>query len=160
MKDPMAIYSLGCKYDHGSYGCPQDHAKALELYHRAAELGLISAYYNIGCAYYNGNGVGRDKEKATHYFELAAIKGDSGARHALGIFEKQKGNMDRALKHFMIAVSEDASSLGEIKQLFINGHAKKEDYAKALRSSQAFLEEIRSEQRDKIAAFNANWKCY
>jgi len=98
MKDPMAIYSLGCKYDRGSYGCPQDYAKALELWHRAAELGLISAYYNIGNSYLHGTGVQSDMKKAKHYWELAAVLGHVGARHNLGVSEKHKGNMDRAIE--------------------------------------------------------------
>ena len=48
--DAEAIYNLGCGYYEGKYGLPQDDAKALELYHRAAELGRAAAYFNIDCA--------------------------------------------------------------------------------------------------------------
>ena len=41
--------------------------------------------------------------------------------------------MDRTLKHHMIAAGlGDNDSLEKIKQLFMNGHASKDDYAKAL----------------------------
>jgi len=161
MKDPMAMYSLGCKYKHGNYGLTQNTSKALELYQRAAELGLISAYYNIGCAYHNGNGVGRDKKKAKHYWELAAIGGNMTARYNLGIMEKKEGNKERALKHWMIAAGGGYKrSLNAIKELFMKGHTAKDDYEKALRGHQAYVGEIRSSQRDEAASFSDEFKYY
>ena len=44
-----------------------------------------------------------NKKEAVHYCELAAIGGDAIARHNLGALEGRAGNMDRALKHHMIA---------------------------------------------------------
>ena len=54
-------------------GFPQDYDKAMELWLRAGELGCVASYYSIARAYYNGDGVERDKKKAKHYFELAAM---------------------------------------------------------------------------------------
>ena len=51
-------------------------------------------------------------------------------------------------------------SLEHIKQMFMNGHAMKDDYAKALRAHQANLVEIKSPQRDEAAAFDDNYKSY
>ena len=69
--------------------------------------------------------------------------------------------MDRALKHFMISArSGDDDSLKQIKQLFTAGHATKEDYTNALQVYQAYLDEIRSDQRDKAAAFDVDYKYY
>ena len=73
--DAIAIYSLGCCYSTGSRGLPRDRIKALELHHLAGELGCAGAYYSIGNAYYNGQGVERDEKKANHYYELAAMGG-------------------------------------------------------------------------------------
>ena len=53
----------------GLSGYPQNHEKAYELYHRAAELGYAAAYNNIGNRYYYGRGVVVDKKKANHYTE-------------------------------------------------------------------------------------------
>ena len=63
MDDAEAIYCLGCYYYNGELGFPQDWDKALELWHRAGELGDESAYYNIGSVYYYGRGVENDFEK-------------------------------------------------------------------------------------------------
>ena len=159
--DAAAIYSLGCNYSDGMFGLPQDRAKALELWHKAAELGNTSSYSNIGGAYHVGNGVERDEKKAVHYWELAAIGGCVEARHNLGVLEKRACNMDRALNHFMIAAGCGyTASLENVKQWFMNGDATKDDYAKALRAYQANLVEIKSPQRDETAGFDDRYKCY
>ena len=152
--DANAIGILGTSYSNESRGLPQDHVKALEVCNRAAELGNASAYFNIGNAYRDGNGVVRDEKKAASYWELAAMEGHAIARHNLGVYEWRTGNMDRSLKHFMIAVrGGDNGPLENIKRMFKHGYATKDDYAKALRSYQAYLDEIKSPQRDAAVAF-------
>ena len=107
------------------------------------------------------DGVERDEKKANHYWELAAMGGVVEARHNLGNAEGRKGNMDRALKHYMIAAgSGDNNSLDMIKQMFLKGFATKDDYAKALQTYQAHLNEIKSPQRDEAAAFHETYKYY
>ena len=51
-------------------------------------------------------------------------------------------------------------SLGYIQGMFMNGTVSKEDYANALRARQAYLNEIRSDQRDEAAAFGDHYKYY
>ena len=151
--DAEAIFNYGTFYASGIHGYPKDYAKALELWHWAGKLGCANGYHNIGNAYKKGDGVQEDIEKSNHYLELAVIEGHVVARHNLGVYEKQDGNMDRALKHFMIAAGVGhGNSLQRIKELFMEGHATKEDYAQALRAHQAYMDEIRSDQRDKAAA--------
>ena len=152
--DAIAIYNVGVCYRDGTDGYPQDYKKALELWHRAAELDNADACASIGVAYEDGEGVEIDKKKAVHYFELGAMKGCVSARHNLGILEEQKGNMDRALKHYMIAVRGGyADSLQRrIKELYAKGYATKDDYTTALRLYQTYLDEIKSNQRDEAAA--------
>ena len=157
MKGP---YNLGVCYADGSYGLQQDHAKALELWHQAADLGNAKSYYSIGGAYHVGRGVERDEKKAVHYMELAAMRGHVVARHNLGCFDWKAGNMDRALRHFIIAAGMGYSdSLENIKLMFMNGQATKEDYAKAL-YNQANLDVFKSVQRDEAAAFDDDYKYY
>jgi len=148
-------------YQEGIGGHPQDHEKALELYNRSGELGCAKAYVYIGCTYSSGRGVDVDKKKAKHYYELAAMGGDVSARHNLGCLEARAGNMDRALKHFMIAARDGhADSLGVIKIIYSKGYATKDDYMNALRSYQAYLDEIKSDQRDKAAVFSDSYRYY
>jgi len=159
--DAQAIFSLGCYYRDGSDGFTQDYDKALEHWHRAGELGHAAAYSTIGSAYYKGEGVEIDKKKAKHFVENAAIRGSVVARHNLGLVEREAGNMDRALKHFIIAVGfGDSDSLDCIKEMFTYGHATKEDYTKALLSYQKYLGEIKSRQRDEAAAAGEEYRYY
>ena len=155
--DAYAFYMMGNVYLHGRYGVPQDSAKAVEFWRKSGKHG----YTKIGKAYYNGEGVERDKKMAKHYFELAAIEGNTTARHNLGVDEYNAGNFDRALKHFMIAVRGGyTGSVEVIQQMYMDGHATKDDYANALRSHQASLDEIKSDQRDKAAAFRDVYRYY
>ena len=73
--DAEAMFNMGCCYSNGEYGLPRDYCKALELWHRAGELGIADAFCNIGKAYHTGRGVERDQKKADHYYELAARGG-------------------------------------------------------------------------------------
>jgi len=163
-----AMNSIGCFYRDGTNGYPQDHSKALELFYRSAELGYSKAYGCIAFAYDAGEGVEVDKKKARHYYELTAIGGDVEARFNLGYDELQagleevnKGNIDRAVKHFLIAVGGGcAKSLEKIKDLYKYELATKDDYTKALRSYQAYLSEIKSRQRDEAAAANKDYRYY
>ena len=76
--------------------------------------------------------------------------------------EEEAGNMGRAIKHHIIAVrSGHTDSLKEIQDLYTKGQATKEDYTGALRARQAYLSEIKSRQRDEVAAFdNEDYRYY
>ena len=159
--DAVAIHKLGCYYDEGMYGFSQDMDKALELWHRAGELGHSESFYNIGNAYFYGRAVERNEKKAIHYWELAAMGGDAKGRHNLGCDDSNAGNMNRALKHYMIALGCGSNeSLKTIQRMYKNGHATKDDYAKALKAYQAYISEIKSDQRDAAAACRDECKYY
>ena len=159
--DAEAISMLGCNYCDGEDGFPQDYDKAFELFVRAGDLGYTKAYCDVGYAYSNGEGVERDVKKANHYYKLAAMRGNVISRYNLGVVEWEAGNMNRALKHYMIAAGGgDCDSLKEIQTLYTNEHATKDDYTKALRAYQAYLAEIKSIQRDKAVAASADCRYY
>jgi len=114
----------------------------------------IFPYMHVN-AHYLGEGVEQDGKRAQHYWELAAIWGNEVARFNLGIDEKNVGNMNTALKHLMIAARcGDNESLKNIREFYVNGHATKDDYAKALRAYQEYVDGIKSDQRDEAAAFS------
>ena len=119
--DAEAIFTLGCIYRNGEDGFPQDVVKSLELFVRAGDLGCAKAYCNVGYAYDFGHGVERDTKKGTQYYKLAAIGGEPMARYNLGNNELREGNMNRALKHFMIAAGGGYdNSLTRIQTLYTN----------------------------------------
>ena len=153
MNDAEAIYVLGVHYAQGK----KDWKKALELWELTPDLG--HAYSTIGNSYSKGNGVEKDKKKAEHYYRLGAMKGCAHARHNLGVMESNTGNMDRAIKHYMIAIKGGYhDSLKDIKKLFMLGYATKDEYTKALQAYQKYLGEIKTSQRDEAAAFDVRYK--
>jgi len=159
--DAEGISNLGFYYAHGVHSLPQDNTKAFELWLKAAEFGHVTAYFNIGTIYDTGMCVEVDNKKANHYYELAAMGGDIKARHNLGCSEVEEGNIDRAIKHWMIAVaSGEATSLAAMQSLYSDGRATKEEFTQALRSYQEYLGEIKSSQRDEAAAYSDIYKYY
>ena len=148
---------MGNAYSRGYHGLPQNSTKAFELWRKGGKYG----YTNIGSAYDFGEGVERDVKMAKHYSELAAMEGNVAARHNLGANEYNACNYDRALKHYMIAVrGGDTRSVQKIQQLYSLRHATKDDYAKALLDYQEYLNEIKSDQRDKAVVFSEDYRCY
>ena len=137
---------------------PQNYDKALELWHRAGELGFAAVYNSIGYAYSCVRGVERDLAKAKHYYELAAIGGYAEARYNLGILAEKVDNMSGvALKHHVIAAGCGYDkSLKKIREFHIDGLATKDDYANALRAYQTYIDRIKSVQRDQAAAFDSD----
>jgi TPR repeat protein len=132
----------------------------LELWHQSAKLGYAAAYCNIGSAYHYGRGLEKDStKKAKQYWELAVIGRNTSGRFNLGVEEMKDGNPNRALKRFMIAVEEGHhESLKLIQEIYKAGLVTKDDYGKALQAYQAYVEEIRSDQRDKAAAHSEHCK--
>jgi hypothetical protein len=152
--DADAFLLLGGFYDEGKYGLRQSSKKANKLLIRAGELGCASAYNKIGFSYDNGRGVEKDMKKAKYYYELAAMGGNVCARHNLGCMEGRAGNMDRAMTHLMIAAGAGCdASLKKIRECFLDGHATKDDFEKALRAHKEAKDEMKSDQREAAAAF-------
>jgi hypothetical protein len=47
-----------------------------------------------------------------------------------------------------------------IQQLYRDGLATKEDYAKAIRAYQKYLDEVRSDHRDQATLFSEKYNCF
>ncbi|KAL7541104.1 hypothetical protein ACHAXR_010637 [Thalassiosira sp. AJA248-18] len=145
--------SMGAMYANGVNGYQKDLCKAFRLPLKAAELGLPSAHSNVSEAYYDGEGVMENAKKGRYHLEQAAIGGNEKARHNLGVEEAGVGNMSRAMKHFMIAARAGYKfSLDAVRDGCHDGYATRDEYGRALRSYKVFLDETKSEQRDRAAA--------
>ena len=78
------------------------------------------------------------------------------ARHALGMIEFESGNIDRAMKHFIIAArSGHEKSLKCVGIGYKQGLVTKDDYATTLREYQIIRNEMKSDQRTKAAEYEA-----
>mmetsp|Transcript_13604 Transcript_13604/g.32093 ORF Transcript_13604/g.32093 Transcript_13604/m.32093 type:complete len:280 (-) Transcript_13604:206-1045(-) len=151
--DPVAMYFLGSQYQAGLLGLEKDVTRAVELYERAAELGVKEAHYNLGVLHARGTGVEKDVAKAFRHYEAAAMSGDVDARFNLGCLEKNAGNNDLALQHFLISAKLGCDgSLSNVKRLLMAGLATKADYAAALRGHQKAVEEMSSPNRAEAKA--------
>jgi TPR repeat protein len=142
---PAAMSQMGKK--HFREG---DYETAVEYYTRAAELGDAIAHYNLSCMYYKGEGVEKDMKKAIYHWEKAAIAGHPLARHCLGFVEANNGRYERAIKHWSIAANLGYhDSLKELRILYADGHASKEEYANALRAYQVAVDATQSSERER-----------
>lgn len=105
---------------------------------------------------YGQDGVEQDRAKGISYWQNAAIEGDPESRYALGIIEWNQENYELAVQHHMISAKMGyEKSLDSIKDMFMEGHATKAQYAEALRGYQNALEETKSPQREEArAVFN------
>ena len=83
-----AQLAIGRMYERG-IGVPQDYAKAVEWYRRAAEQGLARAQYNLGRMYDYGRGVTQDYAKAVKWNRRAAEQEFAGAQNDLGFMYEQ-----------------------------------------------------------------------
>jgi len=152
--DAEAFMYFGSIYYEGSYGVPQNATKAFELWSKSADLGSVDAHENLGIAYNNGEGVGKDLVKAKHHCEIAAIGGNDFVRCNLGVIDANSGNFDRAKKHWMIAAMRGHDeSLGNLEKMYAMGDLSKEDFEKALRAHKDSQDDMKSEQRDFAKTF-------
>jgi TPR repeat protein len=136
---------------------PQDSKKAIELCTKAADLGSILAHRSLGECYYRGTVTTKDVKKAKHHFEIAAMKGDSSARHNLGAYEiEQRKDLQRAYRHFLIAAKDGFDdSMKAVTDGYKRGYVTKSELEDTLRAYQRSLDEMKSEQRYKAALLEA-----
>jgi len=156
MGDADAFYQLGELYNKGGDLGIQggDVKKAIELWIHAVELGSIDAHQQLGNAYFC-EGDKKDVDKAFYHYKVAAIGGHEPARHILGMIEAYNGNMDRAMKHYMIAARAGVDiSLKEVGEGYKTGLVTKDEYASILRAYQVSVDEVKSEQRTAATAFH------
>ena len=152
LDDASAFYTLGRAYQHAGWGLPVDDEEALKWMKKAADLGHPDAHHIIANAYYEGqHGVDIDMNKAIHHWKLAAIGGHEGARLNLGSMDYNDDNIDRAMKHYIIAAKSGMNeALKEVREGYKDGHVTKDKYANTLRAFQVSVNEMKSVERDRV----------
>ena len=153
VNDANAFHSLGDCYKVERVGLQQNLKLSFEMYTRASELGSVHGHVGLSGLYSSGGGVEKDLYKAEYHMKMAAMGGSELARFHLGLIECGRGNTNHANKHFMIgAKSGDDNALKMIGRAYKNGQVTKDEYAKALRSFQSALGEMKSTQRERAVA--------
>jgi hypothetical protein len=142
--DPAALSEMGTRrYHEGDYDI------AFEYWTKAAELGDVGAHYQLADSYHEGDVVERDMEKKVYHYEMAAIGGHPTARHILAADEHENGNIERSLKHLLIAANlghED--SMKYLWKHYSAGNITKEELETTLRTHQAAIDATKSPQRE------------
>ena len=146
VNDPVAIFQEGAlQYQKG------DYQRAFEYYAKAAALGDAHAHWRVALLYHEGKGVEKDMGREMYHTEEAAIGGHPDARYNLGVDEMNKGNFERAVKHYIIAAKQgEEDSTKMLMKLYKKGYVGKEDLAATLRAHQAYLDAAKSPQRDAV----------
>jgi len=112
-------------------------------------LGHAEAHYQLADLYRNGLGVEKDRGREIHHLEEAAIGGHPNARYNLGWEEEESGNIERAVKHWIISANlGDDDSIKPLMKYFKEGFVSKEDLAATLRAHQAVVDATKSPQRE------------
>jgi TPR repeat protein len=143
--DAASIYVLAGSYYQGLQGFQQDHARAIELFTKSAELGCSQAHSSLGNIYHEGGNM----KKAKFYFEAAAMAGDEVARCNLGVMETQSGNIERAMKHWTIAASAGYyKAMFQLKICFEEGLVSRDSIDSILAAYNNSCVEMRSKDRD------------
>ncbi len=147
--DPVAFHVEGSEqYDEGNYG------RAFEWYTKAAQLGNADAHSKLAAMYHLGKGVEEDEGKMFHHLGEAAIGGHPKARHLLGKKELENGNIDRAVKHWIIAAKQgEEKSIKLLMLAFKDGFISKDLLAATLRAHQAAVDATKSPQRETAPRF-------
>ncbi len=148
VNDPNALLKMGTKrHEEGDY-----HG-AFKYWAKAAE-GNKGAHYNLSVMYDRGEGVEKDEEKKVYHWEKAAIGGHPDARHYLGCEEEDNGNVERAVKHFVIAANlGEEDSMKALWWHYAEGHITKEELEATLRTHKAAIDATKSAQRDAGEAY-------
>lgn len=94
--DPFAQFALGVMYDDG-LGLPQNFARALHWYRKAAYSGLVDSQYILARFYGRGRGVKQDPATAFFWFNIATAGGHPFAarlrdqhRHQITVAQREK----------------------------------------------------------------------
>ena len=153
--DPVALHQEGLVQDEkGEYG------SAFKYYTRAAELGHVEAHHHLSLLYHNGQGVEEDRGQKKHHLEEAAIGGHPNARYNLGVVELYRGNIERAVKHWIISASlGDDQSIKLLMEYFKEGIVDKDELAATLRAHQAAADATKSPQREAAEEYYRNRRC-
>ncbi|RUO97194.1 hypothetical protein BC936DRAFT_140834 [Jimgerdemannia flammicorona] len=135
-------------YKDGLRGKRQDYAKAMELFHKAAEMGNTEAQYNLGVLYGSAKNGPVNFAKALHYFKMAASQplfhlsgaprlGVALAHNSLGNYYGNglgvKRDIDKAFRHYKLsAEGEEPSGMSNLGVAYVNGEGTPVNMQKAI----------------------------
>jgi TPR repeat protein len=101
-----------------------------------AEAGDVLAQFQLGYAYFQGEGVEQDHIEAAHWFDLAAHQDHAGAQYLLGYMYYQGLGLEKddvQAVHWVRQAAEQGQLEGEylMGYLYYKGHGTERDYVLA-----------------------------
>ncbi len=118
--DPAAQNELGVRYRIGA-DVEKDPAKAVTWYLKAARQGYAKAYFNLGAAYYNGDGVPVNIDDSCAYFIFSSDAGDQRGMEALARTRSETSVRELNKCEVLAATA------------YLTGDLIKQDYGKAMK---------------------------
>mmetsp|Transcript_8821 Transcript_8821/g.24892 ORF Transcript_8821/g.24892 Transcript_8821/m.24892 type:complete len:480 (-) Transcript_8821:566-2005(-) len=150
--DTKAALIVAGRYLEGLNGLPKDTSKALELFHRSADMGSAEATAMLGLIYTSeGWGVPIQKKKGLVYLENATKMGSVTAREFLGVLEAEKGNTEHAIRHFKLSASAGhVLAMKALWKYFYKGKLCKAELEDTLRAHQEACDGMNSKDRERF----------
>jgi TPR repeat protein len=113
-----------------------DYATAMKLIRPLAEKGNVSAEYNLGTMYYNGEGTKRDYAEAMKWYRMAAQHGDVESARRVGFMNANAQGIERndaeALKWYRMAADKgDPDSQNNLGVIYSTGKGVTQDNVQA-----------------------------
>ncbi|UCD12598.1 MAG: sel1 repeat family protein [Nitrospinaceae bacterium] len=126
-------FRRGLDYEYGQAGKPQDDARALAMYRKAAEMGHVGAQNNLADFIYEGRGTQQDRAEAARWYRRAAEQGSARAQNKLGdIYRFGHGaSRDYAEAVYWYALAAEQGHVGAFDNLnfmLLNGLGTPQDY--------------------------------
>jgi hypothetical protein len=100
-----AQFDLGTLYNDGTGGMDMDKVHACQLFEKAADQGHIIASHNAGYCHQLGLDGKKDLDKAIHYYQISAERGDATSQHNLAMAFGELGNAEKAYFWLRVAGS-------------------------------------------------------
>lgn len=151
-KNGHALHFLAFQYANGLMGLSQDMVKANNLWTEAgAELGDVDALNSLGNSYNIGRaGFEIDDTKAKYYYSLSAMKGHMQARYNVGYYEEKEGNMEKAVKHYIISTKGGfKNAKWKLMDFVKEGHLSQAQLDDALDGCKKYKKEVMTDERNK-----------
>ena len=91
-------------------GVPEDDAKAVYWWRKAAEQGVADAQTNLGLMHANGEGVPEDDVQAYAWFSIAVAQGYEEAKKNKDIVKKEMTRVKKEMTREQFAEAQKLSS--------------------------------------------------
>ena len=138
-ESPESLFELGLNYLKGndSLDIDMDKEKGIALIRRSAEQGYADAQFNLGLAYYRGEGVSQDYTQAVSWWCKAAEKGYADAQSHLGLcYYKGEGvsqDYTQAVSWYRKAAEQGvAAAQYNLGVCYYKGEGVSQDYVQAV----------------------------